>query len=435
MLTKHNSARATLVEAESAAEGTQASNRPRSFLNVLSYERVRLFRFALVGLVFSTLLAFIIPPKYEAVARLMPPDQANGMGAGLLSLLTSKAGDGLGSLASDMLNIKGNSGALVTGVLSSDTVQDDIINRFDLRKVYWRSRYDKTRKILARRTDISEDRKSGIVTIRVEDRDPHRAQQIAQAYVEEANMRIAKLTTSSAHRERVFLEERLKEVKLKLDAAWLALSQFSSKNKTLSPELQGKAMLEASANLQGQLVAAESELKGVEQIYGPENSRVRAVTAKVGELRRKLQQLIGEGGSGELQPGQLYPSVQQLPVLGNTYLNLYREAKIEEAVFETLTKQYEMAKVSEAKEIPTIKELDIPTLPEGRSWPPRTLIVILGSLSFASLGAFLVYVERTAHRYETDDSRYRMIQWISRKTPHWLRGPDPLSVGPEGSGF
>src|SRR4051794_10798893 len=107
MLTKHN--RATLIETETLAEATVPRRvaDKQSLFSLLNEQRERLFRFALLGLVISTTIAFVIPPKYEAVARLMPPDQANGMGAGLLSLLTSKAGDGLGSIAGDMLNIKG----------------------------------------------------------------------------------------------------------------------------------------------------------------------------------------------------------------------------------------------------------------------------------------------------------------------------------------
>ena len=363
----------------------------------LRQERSRIIRAAVIGLVLSTILAFVIAPHYRSVVRLMPPDQSSGMGSAMMSMLTAKAGDSLGAFAGDALNLK-SPGPLVIGILTSDTVQDDIINRFDLRKVYREKRYDYTRRILSKRTEVSEDRKSGIITIQVEDSDSVRARAIAQAYVDEANAKVSQLTTSSAHRERVFLEQRLVDVKEQLDAASLALSKFSSKNKTLDPETQGKAMLQVMAASQGQLVAAEAELKGVEQVYGPENSRVHAASAKVAELRSRMKQLTGEGvGTGELQAGQLYPSIQQLPVLGNTYLDLYRRTKINEAVYEALTKQYELAKVEEAKEIPTIKVLDAPEFPEGKSWPPRTLIIILGTLISSALAIMIGHYGRGAH--------------------------------------
>ncbi len=395
-------------------------------------ERLRLFRFALIGLVCSLIVAFAIPVRYEAVARLMPPDQQNGMGSQLASLLTGKAGDalggGIGSLAGDLLT-KNNSGALVTGVLNSETVQNDIINKFDLRKVYWRKRYDHTRKKLAERTNITEDRKSGIITIKVEDTSPDRARQMAQAYVDELNGRMANLTTSAAHRERVFLEERLAAVKKLLDDSWLALSQFSSKYRTLSPDVQGRAMLESASSLEGQLIAAQAELKGLEQIYGPENARVRTVQAKAAELKHRLDQLVGQGpANSELEAGQLYPSIQQLPVMGNTYLGLYRQAKIQEAVYETLTKQYEMAKVSEAKEIPTIKELDTPTVPEGRSWPPRGIIMILGTFLFLLIGLFVAAAEVAALGMSRGDTRRQLVGWVAGHTPLWLRGQNSALI-------
>jgi uncharacterized protein involved in exopolysaccharide biosynthesis len=380
------------VDAERQLEvqlSVQPPSRALVLLDLVARERRRILQFVVFGLIVSTAVAFLIPARYEATARLMPPDQSGGMTATMLGALAAKAGDGIGSMATDLLGMR-TSGATLVGILSSRTVQDDLINKFDLRKVYYKKKYDSARKVLQERTSIGEDRKSGIITIQVQDRDPDRAAMIAGGYVNELNARVSQLTTSSAHRERVFLENRLQSVKLQLDDATLQLSRFSSKNKTLDPQIEGKTMLEAAANLQGQLIAAEAELSGLEQIYGPENSRVRAASAKVGELRSKLLSLSGNkpqpDGSVEGQSGQLYPSLTQLPMLGNTYYGLARQAKIDEAVYEALTKQYELAKVEEAKEIPTIKVLDEPVVPERKAWPPRTLIIALGTLLAFCLG-------------------------------------------------
>ena len=121
-------------------------------------------------------------------------------------------------------------------------------------------------------------------------------------------------------------------------------------------------MVEAAATLQGQLIAAESELQGLKQIYTDSNPRVRSLNARVDELKRQLDKLGGKGESmteASDQPGDsLYPSIRKLPLLGVTYADLYRRTMIQEAVLETLTKEYEIAKVQEAKEIPTVKVLD-----------------------------------------------------------------------------
>ena len=339
-----------------------------------------LLQYTGIGILFFVLLAFLIPVRYQAIARLMPPDQS-GSSSALMSALMANGGDLLTMLSGGALGSH-TSGATVVGVLNSRTVQDDIIKQFDLKSVYGKKRTEDARRVLQSRTSIGEDRRSGIITIAVQDRSPERAAKLAQAYVDDLNSRVANLTTSSAHRERVFLEERINKVKQQLDDATLRLSQFSSKNKTLDPQIQGKAMLDAASALQGQLIAAETELSGLQQIYGSENFRVKAASARVGELRAKLKTMSGvESADGAKPPGsELYPSLEQLPLLGNTYYELSRQAKIEEALYEVLIKQYELAKVEEAKELPSIKVLDQPVVPERKSFPPRLLIIAGGAI-------------------------------------------------------
>lgn len=332
-----------------------------------------------LGCALFVLIAFLIPVRYEAIARLMPPDQVNTSSA-LMGALMAGGGDLLASLGGSALGMH-SSGATIVGVLNSRTVQDDIVNEFNLKQAYGEKRLEDARKVLQQRSSISEDRKSGIITIAVQDRSAQRSAQLAQAYIKDLNSRVANLTTSAAHRERVFLEDRLSKVKEQLDDATLRLSQFSSKNKTLDPQIQGKAMLEAASALQGQLIAAETELSGLQQIYGAENYRVKAASAKVGELRAKLRTMSGAQNSNSAdRGGQLYPSLEQLPLLGNTYNELFRQAKVDEALYEVLIKQYELAKVEEAKELPSIKVLDEPVVPERKAFPPRLLIVVGGTI-------------------------------------------------------
>lgn len=394
-----------------AVQPQTPAERMLSLLDLISHNRRTLLTLVIAGLAISTAIAFSIPKRYEAMTRLMPPDQSN-MNAAMLGALTAKAGDAIGAVAGDALGLR-TSGATMVGILGSRTIQDDLINQFDLRKVYSEKRYNDTRKILEKRTIISEDKKSGIITISVEDSSPQRAATLARAYVADLNNRVSQLTTSSAHRERVFLEERLQSIKQELDAATLRLSRFSSKNRTFDPQIQGKAMMEAASTLQGQLIAAETELKGLEQIYGPENSRVRAASARVAELRRKLRGMSGDTGGApdDAAPksGELYPSLEQLPLLGNTYYDLARGAKIDEAVYEVLTKQYELAKVEEAKEIPSIKVLDEPVVPETKSWPPRLLFIVFGLLVSLVLACIWVLAKAGYESLDSHDPRRLLV--------------------------
>lgn len=280
-------------------------------------------------------------------------------------------------------------GGTLIGVLDSQTAQDDIINRFDLRRVYHCKFYVDARKILAERTTIAEDKKSGIISIAVTDRDPNRARDLAEAYVEELDKLVNKVSTSSARRERIFLEGRLQSIKTDLDASSRALSQFSSRNATMDPQKQGEATVAAAGKLQGDLIAAQSELSGLKAQYTDDNMRVREVRGRIGELQRQLRKMSGAGDSvngADLTADQFLPSVRKLPLLGFTYYDLYRQVAMQDAIYQTLTKQYELAKVQEAKEIPPIKVLDEPNVPEKKSSPHRMIIIVLGFLFSAFAG-------------------------------------------------
>jgi len=371
-------------------------------------------RAALYGFVFFTLLAFAIPSRYSSTARLMPPDNnqaASGLAA-VAAMVSSSAGSAAGGLANEVLGVK-NTSEIFSGILSSRTVQDSLIQQFDLKKVYWDRRVEDAREDLSKHTDLDVDRKTQIVSITVTDRHPQRATAMAQAYVDQLNRLVALLSTSSARRERIFLEGRLETVRGDLEVAEKQFSQFASKNSALDIKEQGKAMMEAAAVLQGQLIAAQSELQGLRQIYTDNNVRVRAVRARIGELQRQLEKIGGKGedtSDPNLANDALYPSIRKLPVLGVTWADLYRQTKVQEAVFETLTKQYELAKVQEAKEIPTVKVLDAPVVPEKKVFPPRMLIILLGTILSSIAGVIWVFGSRTWDGMSADDPRKTLLQ-------------------------
>jgi capsule polysaccharide export protein KpsE/RkpR len=273
-----------------------------------------------------------------------------------------------------------------------------------LKKLYRDRRMVDARKDLADHTGISVDRKSQIISITVTDRSPQRAAAMAQAYVDELDRLVAELSTSSARRERIFLEGRLKGVNQDLEAAERDFSQFASKNTAIDVKEQGKAMVEAAAMLQGQLIATQSHYEGLREIYTDNNPRVRTLKARIDELQRQLEKLGGKGESATVvstQPGDsLYPSIRKLPLLGVAYADLYRRTKIQEAVLETLTKEYESAKVQEAKEIPTVKVLDHADVPDKKSFPPRLPIVLLGTA--LALGVAAAWVLGNQKWQETD---------------------------------
>jgi capsule polysaccharide export protein KpsE/RkpR len=355
------------------------------YLRLMWAHRGMLYRVSLYALLVSSLIAFLIPKRYETTARLMPPDNQSTSGLMMAAAaMTGGSAGGLAGIANDVLGLKGSSDIFV-GILGSRTVADKLIEQFDLKKVYGDSGMEDLRKDLAEHTAVSVDRKSQIISIMVTDRSPQRAAAMAQAYIQELNHLVADLSTSSARRERVFLEERLHAVNKDLEDAERDFSQFASKNTAVDVKEQAKAMVEAAATLQGEMIAAESQYEGLRQIYTDNNPRVRTIKARIDELQRQLDKLGGKGESAtdvaSTPNDSFYPSIRKLPLLGVTYADLYRRTRIQEAVLEALTKEYEMAKVQEVKEIPAVKILDSPPIPDKKSFPPRLLIIFAGTAS------------------------------------------------------
>jgi uncharacterized protein involved in exopolysaccharide biosynthesis len=396
-------------------------------LRLVWNERAYMARVASVGLLLSVLLAFAIPKRYTTSTRLMPPDPQSTSGMMMMAEMAQKTGGGLAATAGDLLGLK-SSGALFVGMLQSETIENHLVQSFDLRKIYSARLLEDARKELSKNTVVQEDRKSGIITITVTDRSPQRAAAIANAYVNELNTMVAQLSTSSAHRERVFLEDRLQSVKRDLGNAEGQLAQFSSKNSTLDIQQQGKAMLDAASNLAGQMIAAESELQGMRQIYTENNARVRELSAQVGELHKELDKIggtessVGRARHSNADPSadpvtdssaaMPYPSIRQLPLLGAKYADYYREAKIQETVYGLLTEQNELAKVEEAKETPSVKVLDAAEVPEKKSYPPRLIVIGLGTILALAVAVICVLGKTRWHQMDPEDEGKVLAQEV-----------------------
>jgi uncharacterized protein involved in exopolysaccharide biosynthesis len=363
----------------------------------------------------------------------MPPDQPSSGGA-MLAMLAGRSlsGGGLGTLGSLAGGLLGGrtSSALYIDLLESRTVSDRLIDRFNLEHVYHKRYRIDTVKYLLRHTKIEDDKKSGVISLTFTDTDPQRARAIAQAYLEDLNAVLTNSNTSSAHREREFIEKRLVKVQGDLLDAEKALSEFSSVHTTLDIKDQTHAMVDAAAKLQAELIVGQSELQSLEQIYGNENVRVRAARARIASLQRDLTKL---GGSSAVQPDdgnaassedskELYPSIRQLPRLAVPYANLYRRVRIQETVFELLSQQYEMARIEEAKDTPVVSVIDYPQVPERKSFPPRTIVLLL--LTLCSLGIASVYLlvrEHWSHINAFDRRKILAQEITSSLLKRWQR--------------
>jgi uncharacterized protein involved in exopolysaccharide biosynthesis len=411
----------TITTSSTSPSVTQANWVTNSTL--LWEHRHLLARVVGIALIASALIAFLIPKKYESVARLMPPDQPNSGVAMLAALAGHSMGSlgGLGSLAGNLLGGR-TSDALFIDLLRSRTVSDHLIDRFDLQKIY-RKRYRvDTVKYLARHTKIVEDKKSGVITLTFTDTDPRRARAIAQAYLDELNSIITRSNTSSARREREFIEKRLINVQAELQDAEKALSSFSSTHTMLDVKEQTHAMVDAAAKLQAELIVGQSELDSLNQIYGPDNVRVRAAQARIASLQRELTKLSGSSAatseetssSHSQDDDNLYPSLRQLPRLAVPYADLYRRVRIQETVFELLSQQYEIARVQEAKDTPVVSVIDPPLMAEKKSFPPRLLTILLLTTLTAGITSGFILVRDFWQQVSVTDQRRVLAQQIVR---------------------
>jgi uncharacterized protein involved in exopolysaccharide biosynthesis len=336
-------------------------------LRQLFEKRAFVLKVCLCGIALSVVVAFLIPKRYEATAMMSPPT-----GESALTGLMSSVGGAAGQFGMSMLRTPGGYYAKLAG---TDAVENRLIDRFDLRKIYGAPLYLKARKKLTSRTAVVEDTKSGVISIRVTDSEAWRAAALANGYVEEVNHSLESLNTSSAHREREFLEDRLRQAKADLDASSAKLAEFSSSTGTLDVKAQGTGLVESGTKLEAELVARQAELKGLEEVYSADNMRVRAAKARLGELERSFQQLENQ----KAPAGDLPFNMRQLPALGLQYASLYRQNEVDVKVYEELTRQYEMAKIQEVKELPVVQLVDPALVPERHSFPPRALVILLGA--------------------------------------------------------
>jgi LPS O-antigen subunit length determinant protein (WzzB/FepE family) len=379
----------------------------------LFWDHRRIFlRVAVVVFVLSILVALLLPKEYVSVARIMPPEQGGGTSAAMLAALVGKgSAGGLAGLAGSLLGAK-NNGALFVALLHSGTISGHLIDRFDLQRVYHKRYRVDAAKRLGHLTKITEDTKSGVITVVVTDESRERARDLAQGYLDGLNNIVARVNTSSAHREREFIEQRLNTVQAELQRAQLALSDFSSKNTTIDIREQTRATVEAGAKLEGQLIAGESELDSLRQIYGNQNVRVRAAEARNATLQRELQRANGVSGQDldekEIDVNHPYPALRQLPQLGVQWANLYRNVRVHETVFDLLSEEYETARIEEVKSIPTVSVIDFPGLPERKSGPHRTLIVLISTL-LSFVGTSIYLLARRSWREMDDQDPRRML--------------------------
>ena len=353
-------------------------------IDLREYWKALAARKRLVGLVVgvcfsaSVVVSLLLPKTYASTASVLPPQDDSTLAPTLLSQLPSS----LTGIASGLLGTSSTSDTWV-GILGSQTVRDEIIRRFNLREVYGDDYIEDVRTDLGKAVTIDET-KEGIVTVTVEDRDPKRAADMANAFIEELDRVNKKVATTSGGRIRVFVKRRLEETEKDLAGAEEEIKAFQEKNGAVRLDDQSKAIIDTIGAVKGQLMAKEVELQTLLSYATPNNPNVQVLSASVSELKGQLRDL--EQGK-RVKGKSIFIPTDKFPDLTLQYARLLRDAKVQETLFELLTQQYEMARIQEAKDSPTVQVLDTAKPAEKKARPKRTLIVAVSTLLSLILAA------------------------------------------------
>lgn len=386
--------------------------------------RIVLRNIGAVVFTFSLLIACVWPKSYKSSASIMPPGNS-GMGTAMFAALAGRSlggMSGLGSLAGSFLGVN-NSTAVYVDLLRSGTVNGEIVERFHLQTVYRKRYRADALKVLARHVSIQDDKKSGVITLVVEDHDPQRARDMAAAYLDGLNRLLNRTSSSSARQERIFVERRLSQARHDLQQAQFALSEFSSTHGTIDLKEQARAEVMSGATLQAQILIEESNIRSMRQIYGDGNVHLLAAEARAAGLRAQLQRIGGSStpltdGDADSSEYPIAPPLRQLPRLAVPFADRYREVQIQEKLFELLTEQFEMARINEAKDIPVLSVIDSPGVPEKKSFPPRALMTLalwLGAMMLVCMGMLV-----SAHLHEhAQDERIVLARSIVVSLMPW----------------
>lgn len=361
------------------------------YLEVLVKHKRLIVRSTVAGFMLSLAVSLLLPKAYSSTAKILPPQQDQGM----MGMMMGQMG-GMASLAGDLLG-KGSSADLYVSILKSDAISDLIIDRFKLMQVYDKEYRIDTYQALAKRVEIGAGKKDGIISIAVEDRDPNRAADMANAYVEELGKLAVRLNITGAGENRTFLDEQLGKAKADLAAAEDALKGFQTKNKVVSVTDQASAAIGGIAQLKAQLVSQEVQLAALQRQFTDSSQEVKNAKSTIANLRRQIAGLEGSGSGGSI------PAVGSMPELGQQYLRLMRQFKIQETIVEMLTKQHELSKISEAKEIAGVQVIQQARVPDKKSKPMKSLIVLVGAFAAFLVAVTFAFLREFAGSMRQDD--------------------------------
>src|SRR5882672_5126498 len=385
-------------------EGSSAEEDEISLLDlliVLAKHKRLVLGLPLAAAVVAAIISFLLPNVYTGTTKILPPQQSASVASALLNQLGGAFGGLLAGAGGSPLGR--NPTDLYVGMLKSRTVADNLISRFELGKSYDEDRLSGTRKRLEEETTIAAG-KDGIITIDVEDRDPKRAADLANAYVDELMKLTKVLAVTEASQRRLFFERQLLQAKDNLTAAEITARQGLQKGGLAQVDAQGRSMIEVTARLRAEISVKEVQLGAMRTFAAEGNPELQRTQQELEALRRELSRIEGSSPIAAIGGGDASGNS------GLDNLSRLRDVKYYEFLYEMLAKQYELAKIDEAKEATVIKVLDRAIEPDSKSKPRRSLIVLLSILVALFGSIFWAFIREAAARAKADPVRASRLE-------------------------
>jgi uncharacterized protein involved in exopolysaccharide biosynthesis len=390
---------------ESGAPPTsQAPNSPRnreddvSLLDVLIVLAERKRTILLVTAtcaILALIVSFLLPKSYTATVILLPPQQSSSLGAALSSQLSSLGS--VAALAGGSLGIK-NPNDMYAAMLRSGTVEDGMVHDYELQREYHKRLVSDARKAFEQHATVDGSNKDGLIHISVDDHDPNRAAQLANGYVDEFRELSKHLAFTEAQQRALFFQQQLEQSKDNLANAEEALKRTEQSTGLIQLDSQARALIESAAALRAQIAAKEVQIQAMQTYATGENAQLVEAQQELESMRAQLTKLGGSEDTGD----SLMVTKGKVPEAGLEYVRKLRDVKYYETIFDILARQFEIAKLDEAKEGAIVQVVDPAIPPDRKSFPKRSLITIAGTVAGLLLGVLAAFCQAAWTRLNED---------------------------------
>jgi len=390
-----------------STEASSASSRDMDLLDlliILSGRRRLIFGVTFGAAILTAVIVSLIPNKYMASTVLLPPNQNSSTGSALLGQIAGSSV--LASAAGASLGIK-NPGEMYVALFRSQTVEDSLIHRFGLMTRYRVKRMSDARKAFENSSTVVLGAKDGLIRVSVTDRDPKMATDIANGYVDEYRKLTENLAITEASQRRLFFQHQLLEASNNLASAEEAMEQTERTTGVVQVEGQVRSLIESAATLRGEVAAKQVQLQGMRTYATEDNPEIVTAEQQLDALKSQLAEL---GGTEKNPSSDLIVPKGNLSQASMEYVRKLRDVKYYETVEELIARQFEMAKLDEARQGAQTQVVDVATPPDRKSSPKRIILTFLAALAALVTSVLYALLSAGVYRLSQDAQQKKKLE-------------------------